>query len=60
MKFVATCATCGKPLKSVHLTLPVVLPSPVHAQTPTLSNCGKCGARGAYIAEVREATQDVT
>lgn len=45
----ATCATCGKPLKSVQMTVPVRImdfPTP----TPTMSNCQTCGARGAHIA----------
>lgn len=58
MRLIATCAHCGKDLKSVHLALPVDIRPLAHVVTPTLNNCGKCGARGAFIAEPKEAPQD--
>lgn len=58
MKITATCAHCGTTLKSVHLALPVEIKSTFTVVTPTLNNCGKCGARGAFIAEPKEAPQD--
>ena len=58
MMLTATCAHCGKPLKSIHLALPVDLRPSSHAATPTLNNCAKCGARGAYIDEKKEAPHD--
>lgn len=58
MKLTATCATCGKPFKSVHLTLPVIIPAPPHQIIATLNNCAKCGARGVYLAEFKDAPQD--
>jgi hypothetical protein len=58
MKITATCAHCGTTLKSVHLALPVDIRPHAHVVTPTLNNCGKCGARGAYLAEKTEAPWD--
>lgn len=58
MRLIATCAHCGKDLKSVHLALPVDIRPLAHVVTPTLNNCGKCGARGAYITEPKEAHHD--
>lgn len=55
MRLIATCAHCGKSLKSVHLALPVDLLPDAHIITPTLNNCGACGARGAYLAQPKEA-----
>lgn len=55
MKITATCAHCGTTLKSVHLALPVEIKPTFTVVTPTLNNCRKCGARGAYIAEKKEA-----
>lgn len=55
----ATCATCGTTLKSLHMALPFEITTILAAVTPTLNNCPKCGARGAYIAEKKpEVDQD--
>lgn len=58
MKIIATCAHCGKALRSLHLALPLDLRPDAHIVTPTLNNCGSCGARGAFIAN-KEASSDL-